>query len=148
MGCVSRRAVDRLWGSFHAEGEVIGEKKSLKLGATKAVNQRIQQTVQVGKDHEPVKHSSCFVQDIIRLISVPDNQQDHPGECAWQEAEGEHHHDGGYEKDRSLQLGLIPDGFLPESVDDAHRAVDQDDEGDDDLGEENRLSEAIQRFLN
>lgn len=76
------------------------------------------------------------------------NQQNHPGNGAGEEAEGEHHHDGGHQEHRSLQLRPVAHGLFPEPVDDVHGAVDQDDEGDEDLGEEDHLSQTVRHILN
>lgn len=132
---------------FHQEREITGEIKSLKLGAAEAVDQRVQETVHVGEDHEAVEGHGRFILAGFTGIVDPGDQQNHSGYGAGEEAEGEDHHDGGHQDDGPPQLGLVPDRFLPEPVDDAHRAVDQDDEGDDNLGEEDRLAHAVHHVL-
>lgn len=144
---VSRRAGQRHLGVFGQEGEVGGEIESLELGAAEAVDQRVQQAVHVGEDHEAVEDHRGLVLGGRAGLLHPGDQQHHPGQGAGQEAEGEDHHDGGHQEDGSPQLGLVAHRLLPEPVDDSGGAVDHDDEGDDDLGEEDRLSQAVHHVL-
>lgn len=144
---MSRRAVHRRLTVFHQEGQILGEIKSFELGAAEAVDERVQQTVHVGQDHEAVEGHGRFVLVDQRQLLDADDQQDHPGYGAGEEAEREDHHDGHHQEDRPLQLGPVADRLLPEAVDDAHRAVDQDDEGDEDLGEEDHLSQTVHHIL-
>lgn len=85
--------------------------------------------------------------DVIRHIFDPNGKQNHPGYGAGEETEWKEHHDSSDQKYRSLQLGPIPDCFFPESVDDAHSAVEQDDKRDQDLSKDYSLSDAIHHIL-
>lgn len=147
MHCVFRCAAHWHRRVVHQEGEIAGEINSFKLGATEAVDQRVQETVHVGEDHEAIKGHRRFILAGFTRFLHPGNQQDHPGYGAGQEADGEHHHNGGHQEDGPPQLRLVPDRLLPEPVDDACRAVDHDDEGNDDLGEEDHLSQTVHHVL-
>lgn len=132
---------------FDQEGEIVGEVKSFELGAAEAVDQRVQEAVHVGQDHEAVKgHGRLVLDDLARILD-PGDQQNHPGQRAGKEAEGEDHHDAGHQEHGPLQLRPVAHRFLPEPVDDARCAVDQDDEGDDDLREEDHLSQTVHHIL-
>lgn len=145
--CVSCWAGYRWLRVFDQEGEVVGEVKSFKFGAAEAVDQRVQETVHVWQDHEAVEGHGCFVLGDLACLLDTGDQQDHPGQGAGQEAEGKDHHDAGHQEHGPLQLRPVPDGLLPQPVDDAHGAVDQDDEGDDDLREEDHLSQTVHHIL-
>lgn len=140
-------AFQRHGNIFGEEWQIVGQIQRFKLGATEAVNQRVQQTVHVGQDHEAVEGHGGFVLSNRVPVLDPGDQEDHPGYSAGQEADGEDHHDRGDQEHRPPQLGFIPDGFLLEPLDDVDRAVDQDDEGDEDLGEEDHLSRAVYHVL-
>lgn len=144
---VSRRGGQRHLGVFGQEWEVGGEIENLELGAAEAVDQRVHQAVHVGEDHEAVKDHRGLVLGGRAGLLHPGDQQHHPGEGAGQEAEGEDHHDGGHQEDGSPQLRLVAHRLLAEPVDDPRGAVDHDDEGDDDLAEEDRLSQAVHHVL-
>lgn len=144
---ISQRAACLHWASIQEARAVSGEIKCLKLAAAETVNQRIQQAVDVGEDHEAVEDHGCVLLDDLIEHLEPNDQQDHPGDGAGQEAEGEDHHDNGHQENGSPQFGPDPDGFPPEPDDDAHRAVRQDDERDEDLAEENHFSHALHRVL-
>lgn len=141
------RAFDGRLGIFIQEREVIGDVQPFELGATEAVHQRVQKAVHVGQDHEPVEGHRRFVLEVLGPLLHPGDQQHHPGQGAGQEAEGEHHHDGRDQEHGALQLGLVPDGLLPETVHDSDGAVDQNDEGNEDLGEEHGLSQTVHHIL-
>lgn len=147
MRRVSRRGGQRHLGVFGQEWEVGGEIETLELGAAEAVDQRVQQAVHVGEDHEAVKDHRGLVLGGRAGLLHPGDQQHHPGEGAGQEAEGEDHHDRGHQEDGSPQLRLVAHRLLPEPVDDSRGAVDHDDEGDEDLAEEDRLSQAVHHVL-
>jgi len=144
---VPRWADNRHSGAFHQEREITGEVETFKLGAGEAVDQRVQQTVHVGEHHEAVEGHGGFILPGLGPRFDPGDQQHHSGHGAGEEAEGEDHHDGGHQEHRPPQLGLVPDGLLPEPVDDVHRAVDEDDEGDDDLGEEDHFPQTVHHVL-
>lgn len=144
---VPRRGGQRHLGVFGQEWEVGVEIETLELGAAEAVDQRVHQAVHVGEDHEAVKDHRGLVLGGRAGLLHPGDQQHHPGEGAGQEADGEDHHDGGHQEDGSPQLGLVAHCLLPEPVDDSRGAVDHDDEGDDDLAEEDRLSQAVHHVL-
>lgn len=93
IGCVCRRGVAILWQLFifHKAGEVTGDVQALKLSAAEAVDQRVQEAVKVGQNHEAVKG---LCSDVIWPVLHPNDEQRHPGNGARKEAEGEHHHDG------------------------------------------------------
>lgn len=147
MRRVPRRAVQRHVRVFHQAGEKVGQVEDFKLGAAEAVDQRVQETVHVGEHHEAIEDHGHITLDVQVHFLDPRDQQNHPGYGAGEEAQGEDHHDAGHQEDRPPQLGLVPHRLLPEAVDDAHRAVDQDDEGDDDLGEEDELSQTVHHVL-
>lgn len=147
LWCVSRCAVYWCLRVFHPEWEIVGEIKRFKLGAAEAVDQRVQEAVYVGEDHEAIKGHSCFILDGFRCFLDPGDQQNHPGYGTGEEAQGEDHHDGGHQHHGPLQLGGVSNRFLPEPVDDAHCAVHQDDEGNDNLGEEDRFSQTVHHIL-
>lgn len=144
---VPRRGGQRHLGVFGQEWEVGGEIETLELGAAEAVDQRVHQAVHVGEDHEAVKDHRGLVLGGRAGLLHPGDQQHHPGEGAGQEADGEDHHDRGHQEDGSPQLRLVAHRLLPEPVDDSRGAVDHDDEGDHDLAEEDRLSQAVHHVL-
>lgn len=147
MRCVSCCAGERWLRVFDQEREIVGEIQRFKLGAAEAVDQGVQETVHVGQHHEAVKGHSCPILGGLARILDADDQQDHPGQRTGKEAEGKDHHDAGHQEHGPLQLRPVADGFLPETVDDAYGAVDQDDEGDDNLCEEDHLSQTVHHIL-
>ena len=149
VGRVGRRIEAILWhlAALHQAGEITAEVQAFKLSAAEAVDQRVQQAVEVGQNHEAVEGLCGDVLCVLRPPLHPGDEQNHPCQGAGQEADGEHHHDGGDQERRPPQLGLVPHRLLPQPVDDADSAVEKDDEGDDDLGEEHYLTEAVHHIL-
>lgn len=102
------------------------------------VNQRVQQAVAVRQNHEGVVPLDGYVFCILPVLQ-PHKQQCCSGYSAGKEAEGEDDHNRRDQAHSPPQLSLLPNRLLPQPVDNADRAVDEDDVGDDDLGEENDL---------
>lgn len=112
----------------------------LEARVAEAVDQRIQQAVHVGQDHQAVIGLHRY---ILRPLQIPEPhaQQHCPSDGAGQEADGEYHHHRHDHARGPPKLGLLAHRLLAQPVDDAHGAVDQDDERDDDLAEEDQLGE-------
>lgn len=112
----------------------------LEARVAEAVDQRIQQAVHVGQDHQAVVGLHRYVLRPLPILQ-PHAQQHRPGDGARQEADGEDHHHRHDHTRGPPKLGLLAHRLLAQPVDDAHGAVDQDDERDDDLAEEDQLGE-------
>ncbi|PWA27662.1 hypothetical protein CCH79_00000614 [Gambusia affinis] len=118
--------------------EESGDVSYLKARVAEAVNQWVQQAVGVGPNHEGVVHLDHHVLQLLTVFQ-PHDQQRQPSHRAWQEADGEDDGDRQDGEHGSPQFGLFPNRFPPQSTDDASCAVNEDDEGEDDLREEDDL---------
>lgn len=112
----------------------------LEARVAEAVDHRIQQAVHVGQDHQAVVGLHRYILRPLPLLQ-PHAQQHCPGDGARQEADREDHHHRQDHARGPPQLGLLAHRLLTQPVDDAHGAVNQDDERDDDLAEEDQLGE-------
>lgn len=125
---------------FQDVREVGGDVSIFESGVTEAVDQRVQQAVRVGQNHQAVVHLNHHV--LGGLVHLQPLVQKHPpGRGARQEAEGEDHHHRQDHEHRPPQLGPLPHRLPLQPTDDAGGAVDQDDERDDDLDEEDDLQD-------
>lgn len=110
-----------------------------------AIDQRVEQAVGVRQDHEAVvdlHHRELCVLPVVQ----PHSKQHRSGQRAREEADREDNDHGHDRKHSFPELGLLTDRPLLQPVHDVDRAVDQDEEGNEDLCEKDDLKNKKMSF--